>query len=545
MLIRIACPSCKKSLRLDAALAGKKIACSGCKRHIRLPTAEELKLPIQAALAGRSGSKEPGQEITIDYDLLASAAVAEEKTTVAAEAKTVMVEFTCPQCDEAIKIASEHAGKRAPCPLCRRIIQVPKLDVEKPRDWREKVVTGPTLAKKEEVKLEGAWGNQELVRVSVEALEEARAVQRQKRKLSRYDWILRGVWSAMVLAILLCGWLMWSRYRSTTGETHIVAEVEAVIGDPVTPAEIKGILRRGLGEWTMKFGAEPDEQKRGVAYLQQARTSFTDLLWNWYMARGTASQLGQMVRLDAAQKNAIVDVQALTQLIQSAPEGEPRESVFRSLCRSVLIQTVGHPEKVEPAVTILSLVAKSAVGGKAWTPPANPVKPGSTTVPMAASAQDFSGRLDCLGILAQELLRAGAADTAGRLIDQERHLFQSGLPIPKQFVAALTAIGKKDLELGASSAADHDVGKALGYFLSNKESAGQEKMKQPLEAGFSEDMLLPLLQLAEMAIDAGRPQDAAPWLGHAQRIAEIYTSRRELNWRLRVFGHYSLVELSA
>ncbi|MFT3882367.1 MAG: hypothetical protein QM703_22285 [Gemmatales bacterium] len=41
-----------------------------------------------------------------------------------------------------------------PCPSCRRIIAVPKIEGAKPKDWREKQATGPSMAKKEEVKLE-------------------------------------------------------------------------------------------------------------------------------------------------------------------------------------------------------------------------------------------------------------------------------------------------------------------------------------------------------------------------------------------------------
>ena len=36
-----------------------------------------------------------------------------------------LVEFNCPQCDEPLKLGMELAGKRHPCPNCRKIIPVP------------------------------------------------------------------------------------------------------------------------------------------------------------------------------------------------------------------------------------------------------------------------------------------------------------------------------------------------------------------------------------------------------------------------------------
>src|ERR1043166_5374014 len=132
MQIKISCPNpkCKKPLHIDVKHAGKKVACTGCKQKIRLPTREELKLPAHIA----STNGQAGEEEIIDFDAMAAQAVHAEKAAAAHAAKTVMIDFRCPQCDEPIQIASEHSGKRAPCPACRRIIQVPKVDTGQTKD---------------------------------------------------------------------------------------------------------------------------------------------------------------------------------------------------------------------------------------------------------------------------------------------------------------------------------------------------------------------------------------------------------------------------
>jgi ribosomal protein S27E len=215
MLIRINCPNpnCKKQLRIDARHAGKKVSCAGCNQHIRLPTAEELKINEKAAVTARASG---GEEEIIDFDILASEAVNAEKTAAEEANKTEMVKFTCPQCDEPVEISAENAGKRAPCPACRRIIAVPKVEGAKPKDWREKQATGPSMAKKEEVKLEGAWGNQAAARVSVEALEEAKALPKEKRKLTVRDYVRYATTAIILLAVLGTGWWGWKRYRASS-----------------------------------------------------------------------------------------------------------------------------------------------------------------------------------------------------------------------------------------------------------------------------------------------------------------------------------------
>jgi uncharacterized paraquat-inducible protein A len=37
-----------------------------------------------------------------------------------------MIKFKCPHCDRDVSVADEHAGKKARCPACREIFQIPQ-----------------------------------------------------------------------------------------------------------------------------------------------------------------------------------------------------------------------------------------------------------------------------------------------------------------------------------------------------------------------------------------------------------------------------------
>lgn len=538
MLIRINCPNpnCKKQLRIDARHAGKKVSCAGCQQHIRLPTAEELKINVKTlAIVQTSG----GEEEVIDFDMLATEAVHAQKAAVEEANKTEMVKFTCPQCDEPIEMSAENAGKRAPCPSCRRIIAVPKIEGAKPKDWREKQAAGPSLAKKEEVKLEGAWGNQSVARVSLEALEEAKAFPKVKRKLTVRDYVRYATTAILLLAVVGTGWWGWKRYRASSLEGNTIAAVQNAIADAKLPADLNAVLRRGFGEWKLRTGASDDARKDGLAELRKAITSNSDPLWTWVLANDVAAIAGPMVSLDPAQPG-VVDMRFLVQLLASVPPGEPREDVVRTLSRSIL-QNV-KPEKYEMARTLLSTIIKQAI------------IPGDITVKdtkgQNVTIKDYSEQLNALGVLALELLKKNSRDSAIQLIGTstgrgERSMYKKGMPVPKTFIAAMVAIAQFDIEVDKSMETELELGKMLGYYASNQEARGKEILQKRQEAGFDLVNLTSYLTLAEQAIDANRMQEARTLLSEAMKIAEIYTQGRAEAWKLRVYAHVRLCELTA
>ncbi len=536
MLIRINCPNpnCKKQLRIDARHAGKKISCAECNQHIRLPTAEELKINVKAvAPAGTKG----GEEEIIDFDMLAAQAVHAEKAAEIEAIKTEMMEFTCPQCDEVVKISAENAGKRAPCPSCRRIITVPKQATGKPKDWREKEVTGPSLAKKEEVKLEGAWGNQETTRVSIEAMEEAKALPKIKRKLTVRDYVRYVTYAVMLLAVVGTSWWGWKRYRASSLEGNTLAAIQSAIADTKLPADLNAVLRRGLGEWKLRTGTSNEVKKDGVAELRTVINGSGDPLWKWVLANDIANITGAMVSLDSAQPS-VVDLNFLVQLIASVHPGEPREDVVRTLCRSVL--RGAKPDKIETARTLLTTVIKQAI--QPGTVMESKEKPGG-------AIQDYSEQLSALGILAQELISLDNKDSALQLLGKssdrgERAMYKKGMSVPKPLVAAMAALSQQELEVNKDMEVELELGKMVGFFRSNQDARGTEILHK-MQTTFDPANLTSYLDIAEQAIDANRMSEAQLRLTDAMKIAELYTQRRSDAWKLRVYAHVKLCELTA
>lgn len=543
MLIRIHCPNpqCKKQLRIDARHAGKKIACQGCKQHIRLPSAEELKLPAKVT-AGTEGAGE--EEEVIDFDMLASEAVNIDKEQHQTELQSITVDFTCPQCDEPIKMASEHAGKRAPCPSCRRIIAVPKLETKKPKDWREKEAQGPSLAKKEEVKLEGAWGNQAVAKVSLEALEEAKALPKVKRKLTTREYLQYATYAILTLAVLGTGWWGWKRYRASAIEGNTLAAINTSLQDPKLPPEVAAVIHRSLGDWMLQHHETIDKQKDGLAEFRKSLVTSADPAWNWAMALDVVNSIGPFISLDPKVEKPLVDLPWLVQLVGSVKSGEPREDVIRALSRAVLSQAHADPEKITMAQTLLTTIIKQAI------PAVNITVPNETAGKPPNNVMDYSDQLNALGILAQELLRANARENALALVGKSpttgaRMIYKKEMPVPKAFAAAMTSLHLQPLEVSKNAEGDLDLGQMVGFYLVNMDAKGNEIFEKRKQAGLSEVNLLPFLEVAQQLIEANRHPEALVKLSEAMNIAQIYTTRRDADWKNRVLAHIKLCVLTA
>lgn len=542
MLIRIHCPNpqCKKQLRIDARHAGKKIACTGCKQHIRLPSAEDLKLPARASTAAAT----PGEEEIVDFDMLASAAVQDEKVQHQTDLQNITVDFTCPQCDEQIKMPSEHAGKRAPCPSCRRIIAVPKLDTGKPKDWREKEIQGPSLAKKEEVKLEGAWGNQSVAKVSLEALEEAKALPTVKRKLTVRDYIQYATYAILAIAALGTIWWGWNRYRASAIESNTLAAIDTSLKDPKLASEIAAVMRRSKGEWLLQTSESADKQRDGLAELRQSLVTSPDPLWNWAMALDAVNIAGPLISLDPKVEKPLIELPWLVQLVSSVKSGEPREDVIRALCRITLAQASGDPVKVNLAQNLLTTIIKQAIPAVSISVPAEGAGKPPTNI------MDYSEQLNALGVLSQELLKAKAQENAITLIGKSptagtRMIYKKEMPVPKSFVAAMAALNQPPLEVAKAAEGEFELGQMIGYYLANMDARGNEIFQKRLQAGLSEVNLLPFLELSQQLIEGNRMPEALTRLSEAMKIAQLYTQRRDSNWKNRVYAHVRLCVLTA
>src|SRR4051794_4281027 len=117
MPIRFKCPSCQKALSVKDEYAGKRAACPACKKPMQIPA------PVKHE----------------DAEALAMSAFADAPKPAAIVEKAVgqPVKMECPWCMEEVEFAADTRGKQVPCPQCTRIVKVPLLKEDKPKDWRQ------------------------------------------------------------------------------------------------------------------------------------------------------------------------------------------------------------------------------------------------------------------------------------------------------------------------------------------------------------------------------------------------------------------------
>ncbi|MBY0232808.1 MAG: hypothetical protein K2W96_26295, partial [Gemmataceae bacterium] len=180
MAISFACPKCHLKMTVPEAMAGKRGRCSKCKAAVVVPS------PITAAVPPPPPPPIPGTGPSAEeIEAAALDALSEPKK---AQEEAEAVEFACPSCDEQVKLALEHAGKRHPCPHCGRIIVVPVPEKKKREDWRDTGPKKPAGARRDTGPApEGAAGTGQAVGVSEEALREAGVIKERERPLTFYQ----------------------------------------------------------------------------------------------------------------------------------------------------------------------------------------------------------------------------------------------------------------------------------------------------------------------------------------------------------------------
>src|SRR5262249_15128198 len=90
-----------------------------------------------------------------------------------------IIEFTCPWCDNQVRVGAGREGRQPRCPECARIIKVPLKVKAKAKDWRAIDTNLPSAARRDtEPTPEGAWGTGTAASsVSKQALVEAGAIE--------------------------------------------------------------------------------------------------------------------------------------------------------------------------------------------------------------------------------------------------------------------------------------------------------------------------------------------------------------------------------
>lgn len=352
MPIKFPCPHCKKVLSVKDHLAGKKGPCPSCKKILTVPLGSSAVLPV-APTNGKTKAPEAKVEPpSEDAEAAAAAALADEPPAEETAAAT-FIDFTCPFCDEALHLSADLAGKRAPCPECKRILKVPDIKKVDKADWRKTNAAGlPSGARRPDAPVpEGAWGSAAAQTVSREALEEADVLpDRHRQPLTIQQKVTRGLLLAgAVSAFLVCvgvavGWWFSSRearslkavqeYTNSPAATEKlgrtgVAALHVALGDyelhtkrPDAAKEAQKQFGKALDTLATPAGAGKDGERD--ALLADLALLQTDL-------GGTKDEIDNKTRLkwDEAQR-------AIGQTLHAMHNPEARLDAYRAVCRRLL-----------------------------------------------------------------------------------------------------------------------------------------------------------------------------------------------------------------
>ena len=440
MAIRFLCGHCKKVVNVKDEFAGKRGKCPHCQKIVLVPVPSARPPASAEKPAAPAPPKKPPAPTTAppppptDAEALAAAALADEPKPEAAA--PTAIDFTCPMCDAQLHMPLSEAGKRTPCPECKRIIKVPEPEKRDPANWRQTAPNLPSGAKREvEAAPEGAWGSANTAAtVSREALQEAGAVPTKaapvplSRRVVRYTlWSAGGV-AAFVLAVL--GYLKWRDTRAEHGVETALAYAESDAGKAELGAAGRAAIYRLAGEHALRAG-QADGGKRARSLfekgLQAAKsappgTERDALLQELALAEVELG--GKPENVDAGRKAPWDDVQKdLRATLGAMQEPEPQLEALRGVARRLAEQNEG--------------LRATAL--------ANSLFP---------SANEQRG--EALGLVGLELCAAGKKDQAEAAWTQVAQLYsgKERPPLATGPVALATALEKPPPEPAKKSGAD-------------------------------------------------------------------------------------------
>ena len=374
MPIKFTCPHCKKVLSVKDHLAGKKGPCPSCKKIVTVPMqsaaagpAQHAQRPVPTPTNGQTKPNEPKppekpaapESPPEDAEAAAAAALADEASRVEETVAPTFIDFNCPQCDEPLHLSADLAGKRAPCPECKRIIKVPEIKKVEKADWRKTNAAGlPSGARRPDMPVpEGAWGSAASAsRVSVEALEMADVLpDRHKQPLTVQQKIMRGVLVGAafvafltVIAVAVGWWRSSSKSRSLQG-------VEDYANSPAATQKIGregvGALQIAVGEYHLR-SKKVDSAKVAQTHFGKAIETLTppdgaikgserdallaDLAVLQIDTAGTKEEIDNKTRLNWNETQS-----AIGKTLRAMHHPEARLEAYRAVCRRLIAKKEG------------------------------------------------------------------------------------------------------------------------------------------------------------------------------------------------------------
>jgi hypothetical protein len=297
----------------------------------------------------------------MDVEAQAAAALADE-----AKAGPVVpqsIDFTCEHCDAAVSLPLDLAGRRAPCPECRRILRVPEPAVTDPTNWRKKDALPSAARRPDEKPPEGAWGSTGRAgSVSVEALQEAQALPSRKRiPLTVREWVFRGAVAAAAVLVVAGGavwaWTWWAHGREEQSVLEALAYADSDDGKAQLGGEGRASLYLLAGEYSLRTkrgkcaAASKERMEKALSFLTGGDVKATErdaVLID--LAVAEAELGGSAEEADDGRKLKWDEVQKLLRATLTAVQApEARVEALRGVARRLATQGQGD--------RVLSLVA--------------------------------------------------------------------------------------------------------------------------------------------------------------------------------------------
>ncbi len=266
MAIKFLCPNCKKVMSVKDEFAGKKGKCPHCAGIVTVPA--PVRPPTAAVPPAAKPTAPPPRPVRaprppsgpFDLDAEAAAALRDVPKPEAAEVASTTIDFNCPMCDAELHLPLDQAGKRSPCPECRRIIKVPEPVKKDPANWRQTASNLPSAARRPEEKApEGAWGSATgAATVSRESLQDAGAFPEAKELLTVRQRITRyATWSAAAIFLTVCAGLVWYKWAQAREEQAVKVALdyaESDAGKSELGRDGRAAIYRLAGEHALRAG---------------------------------------------------------------------------------------------------------------------------------------------------------------------------------------------------------------------------------------------------------------------------------------------------
>ncbi len=567
MPINFSCPNCHKPLRVKDELAGKKGPCPHCKQLVTVPrpsAAQATPLPKPAAApkvtAPDGPPPAPAPAPPADVEAEAAALFSEGEARVEAPQ---FIDFPCPYCDEPLHLDAALAGKKTPCPSCRRIISVPLPKVEK-KDWRAVDGRIPSGAQRPTAPApEGAWSSTATSRVSREALDEAglipeKRVPRTTGQKVRFGLLVVG--GPVLLAVLaFVGWRWWASTREARALKQALAFADAKDAETRIGKSGQAALFTGAGEYALRT-RRPQCGKEAAGRLGKALglltaaneqdrdrdLALTELALAWVDLGGGPADLEREMRMkwDEAQKRVEVTLHEIRtpEARLEALRGVVGRLVARGETQRVIpvvqrVYSAPDADQAEAfAVVALELQktdqARAAEAADLALRPYDPaVKPRTRLRgPVVAAALVF-------GKAPPAPEKGSVEDERQELIGQAEGLARRGdLAKAREKVAEAKKYGPEvTLRAAVAVAAGAAEGNA-GDKSDLEAAAGMAGTVQRLQ-----DAAWPLLRLTHLAIQAGLPEDRQQALTAAIAVPAVKGQAQLAVLRARLEGAKQVV----